>query len=56
MATKPSEMTKAEIEVEMQRLDKEFNERGDHGGSPGEWIYERMGELAFALKRGDFKP
>lgn len=34
------------------RLDKGF---GEHGGSPGEWWYERCDELSFECKKRGIK-
>jgi hypothetical protein len=49
-----SKMTVAEITAELVRLEKKWAEmRADeegHGGSPGEWIYERIDELDTELK------
>ena len=45
-----SRMTDAQLVEELDELEKKFNAFRDdldegHGGSPGEWITERMGEL-----------
>lgn len=52
-----SEMTEAEIRAELRILDAYLDafegapdEDKAHGGSPGEWMYERHQELTDALK------
>jgi hypothetical protein len=50
-------MTDAEIATELKSLGKRWDEsrsRSDdegHGGSPGEWMIERMGELEEEQRR-----
>jgi hypothetical protein len=52
-----SDMTTAGIRREIARLETQFDdlrrEAQDHsgGGSPGEWLYERLGELEFELEK-----
>jgi hypothetical protein len=45
------EMSDEDIEHELLSLRVAFGQRGDHGGSPGEWITERMDELETAMSR-----
>jgi len=54
----PETMTRAEIRAELADLSKTWDslrasveEDGGSGGSPGEWIIERMDWLETALKR-----
>lgn len=53
-------MTIPEIRSEFTLLSKKWdNVRADeegHGGSPGEWIWERLGELEHELKKRGEKP
>ncbi|HYX22396.1 MAG TPA: hypothetical protein VFA98_16250 [Thermoanaerobaculia bacterium] len=54
-------MTTKEIRGEIELLSKEwdalrtkYDHEDGHGGSPGEWIVERLGELEHELgKRGE---
>lgn len=53
----PKTMTRAEIDAELVELSKSWDELraaveedGGSGGSPGEWIIERMDWLETALK------
>lgn len=50
-----ADMTTPELLAQMERLNKIFNDiRNDdegHGGSHGEWAWERMGEIETELKR-----
>jgi hypothetical protein len=57
-----SVMTAGDIRAELASLEIEWHnfrsECEGHGGSPGEWFYERMDELTTELKRRDpdFEP
>ena len=51
-----SEMTDAGIVIELQELENQWDafvksDDEGHGGSPGEWMIERMGELETEQKR-----
>lgn len=58
-----SQMTTEEIRKEQDLLSRKWddlftkydNEDG-HGGSPGEWLWERLGELEHELKKRGEKP
>ena len=39
------------LEAKLQELYAALEESGGHGGSPGEWIYERIDELETELDR-----
>jgi|SRR5579883_687342 len=39
------------LRQELERLAAEFEKRGDHGGSPGEGIWEQMNEIETELRR-----
>lgn len=55
-------MTRSEIETEIEDLKKKWDARRDgdddedegHGGSPGEWIVERLEHLETVLKKGQY--
>lgn len=52
----PAKYMKTEaIEREFKRVSEKWTDlrsgECDGGGSPGEWLWERMGELALELKR-----
>lgn len=54
----PARYLKTEqLQRELRSLQEKWDElRSDdtgHGGSPGEWIWERMGEIEHELKRRD---
>jgi hypothetical protein len=58
-----SRMTTEEIWREHNFLSKKWNDlsakyssEDGHGGSPGEWIWERLGELEHELKKRGEKP
>lgn len=48
-----SGMTNLQLAKELDRLSHLFDDvrEGDHCGSPGEWMVERMGELETEQKR-----
>lgn len=54
----PRTMTRPEIETEIEDLKKKWDARRDddegHGGSPGEWIVERLEHLETVLKKGQY--
>lgn len=35
----------------LEVAEEAFSNRGDHGGSPGEWAWERMSEIETRIKR-----
>lgn len=52
----PKKMSDEEIAKELTELGRKWDgfrasEDSGHGGSPGEWMYERMGELETEQKR-----
>jgi hypothetical protein len=53
-------MTTEAIRAELAALEKQWDESREddigRGGSPGEWMVERMGELEHELKRRGEKP
>lgn len=54
--TSAKQMTETDIRAEIKQLRHQFNSMRDdpefdgHGGSPGEWMDERIGELEHELK------
>lgn len=46
-------LTDRQLAEEMAAMQRSFSRRGEHGGSPGEWSYERMGEIATEQQRRD---
>lgn len=40
-----------QLAEEMAEMQRSFSSRGEHGGSPGEWSYERMDEIATEQQR-----
>lgn len=58
-----SKMSTKEIRSEFELLSKEwdalrtkYTDEDGHGGSPGEWLWERLGELEQELKKRGEKP
>lgn len=58
-----SQMTTEEIRKEHDLLSRkwddlftEYDNEGGHSGSPGEWLWERLGELEQELKKRGEKP
>jgi hypothetical protein len=58
-----SMMSTQEIRSEFDLLSKKwddlrtkYDDEDGHGGSPGEWIWERLGELEHELKKRGEKP
>lgn len=56
-------MTTEEIRKEHDLLSRkwddlftEYDNEGGHSGSPGEWLWERLGELEQELKKRGEKP
>jgi hypothetical protein len=56
-------MSTQEIRSEFELLSKKwddlftkYDDEDGHGGSPGEWIWERLGELEHELKKRGEKP
>jgi len=53
-------MTTKEIRAEYALLSKQWDDLRDpeegHSGSPGEWLYERLGELEHELSKRGEKP
>lgn len=47
----PMAMTDLQIKKELAALERQFADRGDHGGSPGEAVAERMWQLEAEQKR-----
>jgi hypothetical protein len=51
--------TTAKLKDELDALDKQFaafRKTAEGGGSPGEWMWERMGEIETELKRRGVRP
>ncbi len=46
-----SALTDRQLAEEMAAMQSAFSNRGEHGGSPGGWSYERMGEIATEQQR-----
>lgn len=50
-------LTRGQLQQELFRLGKQFNAPSDdpddvgHGGSPGEWLVERMDEIRTELRQ-----
>lgn len=47
------DLSDQQLAEEMAAMQLSFSNRGEHGGSPGEWSYERMGEIATEQQRRD---
>lgn len=46
-----ADLSDQQLAEEMAAMQRVFSNRGEHGGSPGEWSYERMSEVATEQQR-----